>query len=354
MASNATASFDGANGGQRGRGSWRGRGRDGYRGGNRGGGGGPARASEGNSRNGVRGESNARAQESREPKPPLTHFLAMPLGHHPELRARVSAFTRALLASEPAVPGLDESIVVAPRRLHITLGVMSLSSSAPSGSAPPGSAQEDAQPTLAAARTLLHALQPRVQALLRGTSGSAEASAGPLRVALQHVDIMRPDGGDPARAHVLWAGPRPDSEDARRLKRVAEFVNAEFRKAGLVVDERRPLKLHCTILNTVYRRPMPKGPRVPFSYPAILASPAFETIKVKQVGTVAGASQAEAGGTQENTTTSVTVAQRRQPKQTTVAEVDLGEYTIDEIQICEMGSWGPEGEYVCVDRITLH
>ena len=30
-----------------------------------------------------------------------------------------------------------------------------------------------------------------------------------------------------------------------------------------------------------------------------------------------------------------------------------GEWDIDELQICEMGSWGPEGEYVCVGRCPL-
>lgn len=35
------------------------------------------------------------------------------------------------------------------------------------------------------------------------------------------------------------------------------------------------------------------------------------------------------------------------------AQVKLGTYEVDEIQICEMGSWGPEGEYVCVGKITL-
>lgn len=33
--------------------------------------------------------------------------------------------------------------------------------------------------------------------------------------------------------------------------------------------------------------------------------------------------------------------------------VNLGDWVIDEVQICEMGSWGPEGEYVCVGRIPL-
>ncbi|GJE84181.1 hypothetical protein PsYK624_002570 [Phanerochaete sordida] len=254
----------------------------------------------------------------------------MPLGHHPELRDRVSAFTRALLASAPAVPGLDASIVIAPRRLHLTLGVMSLASPAPAP--PPAATTSDAsqdaaapQRTLDAALALLHALAPRVRTLLGGA---------PLRVALERVDVMRPDGGDPARAHVLWAGPAPGGEGTRVLRRVAEFVSGEFRKAGLVVDERRPLKLHCTVLNTVYRRPRPTSGRAPFSYTALLSTPAFEAIKMR---------------TQEV----AEVEREQRQRKTTPVEVNLGEYTVDEIQICEMGSWGPEGEYVSVGSIAL-
>ena len=33
--------------------------------------------------------------------------------------------------------------------------------------------------------------------------------------------------------------------------------------------------------------------------------------------------------------------------------VSLGEWEVDELQICEMGSKGPEGEYVAVARCPL-
>ena len=33
--------------------------------------------------------------------------------------------------------------------------------------------------------------------------------------------------------------------------------------------------------------------------------------------------------------------------------VNFGEWELNEIQICEMGSWGPEGEYVAVARERL-
>lgn len=130
----------------------------------------------------------------------------------------MSAFARSLLDSTPSIPGLDESIVIPARRLHLTLGVMSLEESA--------SAQAEASPqniesssgqvtrprTLESAIALLRELRPRILELL---------SDAQLLVALQRVDIMRPDRGDLEKAHVMWAGPSHDNDDAQRLKRVS-------------------------------------------------------------------------------------------------------------------------------------
>jgi activating signal cointegrator complex subunit 1 len=123
----------------------------------------------------------------------------------------MSAFTRTLLDSLPVIPGLDQSIVIQPRRLHITLGVMSLtdSSEEPSLSSFPSTEPPNSVST---ALALLVSLKPRIQGLLAGA---------PLRVALRHADIMKPDHGDLARAHVLWVGPPSEGEDATRLRRVA-------------------------------------------------------------------------------------------------------------------------------------
>lgn len=127
----------------------------------------------------------------------------------------MSVFTRSLLDSLPPIPGLDESIVISPRRLHITLGVMSLTdaSDPPASDHGASGGGEDRPPrTVGAALRLLNELKPQLQEMLAGER---------LRVALRHVDIMRPDRGDLEKAHVMWAGPPRDSEDARRLRRVA-------------------------------------------------------------------------------------------------------------------------------------
>lgn len=268
------------------------------------------------------------AYREQAPRPRLTHFLAIPLGQDKALRDTVEAFTDALLKAAPAIPGLDASIVVPARRLHFTLGVMSLEPDEgpavgdQNANADAGSGTARAPPrTLEAAKSVLREVRPKIMALL---------GEEPLRVALDCLDIMKPEHGDRARAHVMWVGPG-ESEGLRKLEQVAGLVQDAFKAAGLLVDEGRPFKNHCTVLNTVYRKPALKW-RFPFSYQSILVSDAMKAIRVKKAAVDPGELD----------------ARRRTP-----VRVDLGACAVDEIQICEMGSWGPEGEYVAVARESL-
>ncbi|OCH83916.1 hypothetical protein OBBRIDRAFT_799527 [Obba rivulosa] len=255
----------------------------------------------------------------------------------------MTAFTDALLQATPAIPGLDRSIVIPPRRLHLTLGVLSLdaqnpsspsrspsgveSSSAGQPRTPPAARATGRPRTLEAARALLRDIRPRILDILAGV---------PLRVQLDSMDIMKPERGDLERAHVMWIGPSHEGEGARRLKVVAQFVHDTFKKEGLLVDEGRPLKLHCTVLNTIYRKPRSRN-RVPFSYAAVLSSAALEAMALRSTEPATEEVQAQLQG-------------HRLPR---ARAVELGEWTVDEVQLCEMGSWGPEGEYVCVGRCPL-
>ncbi|KAG1842757.1 kinase A anchor protein [Suillus subalutaceus] len=227
-----------------------------------------------------------------------THFISLPIGHHVQLQESVKSFTDGLLNCKPALPGVDRGIVIAPRRLHLTLGVMTLENS------PVSSGR-----TLADAQALLRTLRARVMELLDGHS---------LCIPLTEMNIMNPDRGNADNAHVLWLGPSLNTEDAQRLKSVSEFVNKAFSDAGFIQD-RRPLKLHCTILNTSHRKPY----RQPFSYNAILTSPFIR----------------EFVRTPHDFRDSV--------------KVDFGTWNVDEIQICKMGSYGPEGEYVSCGCCSL-
>ncbi|KAH9968324.1 AKAP7 2'5' RNA ligase-like domain-containing protein [Lactifluus volemus] len=199
------------------------------------------------------------------------------------------------LAHQPPIEGLDPSIVVQPRRLHFTLGVMTLNSS-------PNDRGHDHD--LASATTLLDNLVPSIRTMLANN---------PLRVPLDcsRLKVMQPD---PTRAHVLYLEPDSRSSDGLRLRAVCDLVYNAFNQAGLLNDGNRPLKLHCTLLNTRHRRPQQPGQRrsagrIPFSFSAF--------------------------------------------PQGTVDNLNLGTWTVDELQICEMGSWTPDGAYVRVAGCDL-
>lgn len=148
---------------------------------------------------------------------------------------------------------------------------------------------------------------------------------------------------------------------------ISEIINTSFIQAGFVEDEHRPLKLHCTLINTVYRRPRARdGRRVPFDFEAILASSAFRDISVPD-GTDANADQAlsfDPTFVPLSSSTGITPSTRaHQPVQRPTPagvqnnhgyRINLGAYNVDEVQICLMGSSGSEGEYVSVGGIRLH
>jgi activating signal cointegrator complex subunit 1 len=96
--------------------------------------------------------------------------MKRPQGHHADLRARIGAFTSALLASDPPIAGLHESVIVNPRRLHLTLGVMSLAPEiAPPASTTSAQGTQDASPkTLSEAVSCLNSIRPRILEELRG------------------------------------------------------------------------------------------------------------------------------------------------------------------------------------------
>ncbi|KAI0630023.1 kinase A anchor protein, partial [Trametes polyzona] len=242
------------------------------------------------------------------PKPRLTHFIALPIGQHAGLRERMENFTTALLRATPAIAGLDETVVIPARRLHFTLGVMSLD------------VDDSPERTVEHAKRVLDELRPKILEALGGEA---------LRVRLDRMDIMKPERGDRERANVMWVGPAGEGESGKRLKCVAvDVIVQAFRDAGLVVDEKRELKLHCTVVNTIYRKPRGRK-RTPFSYLAVLGSDALKAVLAAEA---AGRMDANLKG---------------------AAEVEFGEWEVDEVQICEMGSWGPEGEYVAVARCPL-
>jgi len=190
------------------------------------------------------------------PRPPLTHFLCIPLvtpASRPQLTASLATFGADV--TSPSGLALPAAAVRPVGTLHLTLGVMSF----------PGDEGLDR------ALALLRSLKPRdLWASARSTGPAAGAggagkapdtgrpAAGPpaeeLRITLRGLRAMQPA----SRASVLYA---PPEDRLGALQRFCEALRAAFQEAGLMVREERPLLLHATVLNTVYARGGARGGR---------------------------------------------------------------------------------------------
>lgn len=293
-------------------------------------------------------------------KLPLTHFISIPIGHHPGIQSKWSQVTRSFLNASPAIPGLDQSVIIKPGGLHVTLGVMSLRTDE-EGSRRITKKQQS-QDVDSSRNTQLHSVQDALALLrtlrepIRELINDGSSLESRLYLPLDRLDIMRNGRNNHSdNAHVLWVGPDLDGELGKRFRRVCELVHSTFKEAGYLQDL-RPLKLHCTLINTVYRKQVPRSSftlsdaipgappeehssssrrqqhrhhreRIPFSYQSILSSTAYREISVSD----SGAAPATSGP----------------------CKIDLGAWPVDEIQICRMGSQDGHGVYKSVGGISL-
>jgi activating signal cointegrator complex subunit 1 len=68
-----------------------------------------------------------------------------------------------------------------------------------------------------------------------------------LRISLRSLISMH----SPTDTSVLYAEP---VDDSKRLYSFGEILRAKFRHSGFMEEDTRPLKLHATVLNTVYAK----------------------------------------------------------------------------------------------------
>ena len=110
---------------------------------------------------------------------------------------------------------------------------------------------------------------------------------------------------------------------------------------------------------------------MPFSYPSLLASNAMKSVLVQDDVSDAEADTAPAHEEGEEAEDENEDEEKEEEKGQDEKEapadkgkavkkgkkgpvkVDFGEWDLDEVQICEMGSYGTEGEYVAVASIPL-
>ncbi|MCJ1243935.1 hypothetical protein MMC30_001132 [Trapelia coarctata] len=200
------------------------------------------------------------------PRPPLTHFLSLPLASplsKPALQASLQHFTASVtFPTIPTIPATSSIPLTAIRpagTLHLTLGVMSLPS------------RDRVEAAVAFLRGLdLREVLRKTSATTRSThdrvvggggeGGRVDADADAdadkrIAIELRGLKAM----GNPAATSVLYAVP----EDASgRLGPFCSALREVFTEAGFVVREERGLVLHATVVNMTYAKEEGRGGRV--------------------------------------------------------------------------------------------
>jgi activating signal cointegrator complex subunit 1 len=179
-------------------------------------------------------------------KPPLTHFLCLPLvtpTSRPSLSTSLAQLKQDLARDDLCPP----KAVRPPGTLHLTLGVMSLDDTS----------LEQVKQYLQNfnLHTLLRDLTMRLAAQRAAEDGTIaenlNAAGLPdtdaLTVSLKGLRAMH----EPHKTSILYAAPRDRTE---RLEAFAESMKESFVKEGWIKREARGLLLHATIINTIYAK----------------------------------------------------------------------------------------------------
>jgi activating signal cointegrator complex subunit 1 len=184
-------------------------------------------------------------------KPQLTHFLCLPLvreSSRPYLRTSLSTF-KSDLSTHTAVP---PKAVRPVGTLHLTLGVMSLDAK-----------KLDSVTSFLADLNLHSLLRDTTHRLFAEKAAEQGTVCENLNAdALPHIEDLSVDlrglvaMQSPSKTSVLYAEPRDTSE---RLLPFAQALKDQFVKAGFLVQDERELKLHATVLNTIYAKPKRGG-----------------------------------------------------------------------------------------------
>ncbi|XP_070707584.1 activating signal cointegrator 1 complex subunit 1 [Pempheris klunzingeri] len=162
--------------------------------------------------------------ESFRKKQPFTHFLSFPL-NDPKLQEGFLRFKEKVLQQCSQDHGVEESIFQNPAKLHLTVGTVTL--------------LNDTE-----VRKTCEHLQECQNFIRDITEGK------PLLLKVTGIEYMN---DDPAMVDVLYAkvGVKDGSD---KLQVIADRLVEHFVSAGLMVREWDRVKLHGTVMNTLFRK----------------------------------------------------------------------------------------------------
>ncbi|XP_032357342.1 activating signal cointegrator 1 complex subunit 1 [Etheostoma spectabile] len=162
--------------------------------------------------------------ESFRKKQPFTHFLSFPL-NDPKIQEGFLSFKDEVLRQCSQDHGVEGSIFQNPAKLHLTIGTLAL--------------LNDME-----VRKACEHLQECQNFIREITEGK------PLSLEVTGIEYMN---DDPAMVDVLYA--KVDLKDrSDKLQMIADRLVEHFVSAGLMVREWDRVKLHGTVMNTVFRK----------------------------------------------------------------------------------------------------
>uniref|UniRef100_A0A8C9E496 Activating signal cointegrator 1 complex subunit 1 n=1 Tax=Phocoena sinus TaxID=42100 RepID=A0A8C9E496_PHOSS len=158
-------------------------------------------------------------------KQPFTHFLAFFL-NEAEVQERFLKFQEEVLEKCSMDHGVDSTIFQNPKKLHLTIGMLVLLS------------DQEIQQTC-------EMLQQCKEEFIDDISGGK-----PLEVEIAGIEYMN---DDPGMVDVLYAKVHM-KDGSNRLQELVDRVLERFQASGLIVKEWNSVKLHATVMNTLFRK----------------------------------------------------------------------------------------------------
>ncbi|XP_025290569.1 activating signal cointegrator 1 complex subunit 1 isoform X1 [Canis lupus baileyi] len=158
-------------------------------------------------------------------KQPFTHFLAFFL-NEAEVQERFLKFQEEVLEKCSMDHGVDSTIFQNPKKLHLTIGMLVLLS------------EQEIQQTC-------EMLQQCKEEFIDDISGGK-----PLEVEMAGIEYMN---DDPGMVDVLYAKVHM-KDGSNRLQELVDRVLERFQASGLIVKEWNSVKLHATVMNTLFRK----------------------------------------------------------------------------------------------------
>ncbi|KAK7090064.1 activating signal cointegrator 1 complex subunit 1-like [Littorina saxatilis] len=171
--------------------------------------------------------------ESARQKQPFTHFLSIPIQSE-EIWERFEEFKFQIMDDDARESAVDPSIFQTPQKLHMTIGTMVLLN----------------DKEIQRAKDLLHqCFDDLLEPILQGS---------PLFIDIRGLEYMN---DDPGAVDVLYAKVQP-SPEADKLQMLVDRLVDKFVSANLMQRQYERVKLHITVINTLFRKD-PSGASAP-------------------------------------------------------------------------------------------